>query len=63
MLQWRSDVAFLIPQIAVAQTHALLSDEPVYLMRWSVSDELNNVKATLGCLDIKGKHSIINFYQ
>lgn len=39
-----SDLHFIAPSIAAARTHAQLSEGPVYLMKWSIEDELNTIK-------------------
>lgn len=56
----KSDVCFTIPLIASAKTHAELSDQPVYLLRWSIDDELNFLKKSIKTAtdDDKGKISV-----
>lgn len=49
-----SDAAFIMPLVAAAQTHAVFSEEPVYLIRWTVDDELNYMKTLYNGLDLKG---------
>lgn len=59
----RSDALFTVPLIASAKTHAELSDQPVYLLRWSIDDELNYFKKALKATDQdKGEISSDSIY-
>lgn len=58
-----SDIRFIVPAMATAKTQAKLSDKPVYLMRWSVEDELNYMKHVCKRTDVRGKKSQFDNYN
>lgn len=61
--QFLSDLFFVAQIITVARTHAELSTEPVYLLKWSIDDELNLMKRNSYLANFPGKYSKLRTFR